>query len=260
LLIAADSVELKREKTIRLQNNVESSVRTLITTVYRSGYDKIIVYFDDEQQFLQLTNIIKTRLIGFEIIKKEKKSCIVENITEPSADQFEAIFKKMLYNITDLFETTKRRIKENIPFTEIEQIQERIQRYDNFCRRIIIKKKVLPHHTEMFWNFLTLLIHGQREIYHLNNLYSERISISDKTIELLNGCSTLFNLIKQSYLDKNIALLGNIHTAEKELIYKKGYVLLQQKSGKENIIVYHLLSSIRQFYQANSPLTGLLVD
>ncbi len=260
LLIAADSIELKKEKTIYLQNSIESSVRTLITTVYRSGYDRILVFFDDEKQFQQLTNIIKTRLIGFEIIKKEKKSCIVENITEPSADQFDTIFKKMLYNITELFETTKKRTTENIPLKEIEEIQERIQRYDNFCRRIIIKKKVLPQHTEVFWNFLTLLIHGQREIYHLNRLYQEKIIISQKTIDLLSDAQELFNLIKESYLEKNIALLAKIHSAEKELIYKKGYALLQQKSGKENIIIYHLLSSIRQFYQANSPLTGLLVD
>jgi phosphate uptake regulator len=258
LMISAKPVDTKTETEIALLNLTESSIRTLITNTYRSGYDIIKVDFKDENQFKILSNVIKTRLIGFEITRREKNKCVVENITEPSADQFDAIIKKIFYSISELFEVTEKRIRNSKEAFDYEEIEERIQKYDNFCRRVISKRKLVNEKSEFLWAFLALIIHGQREIYHLNSVL-EGIKASDKVKELLEDAKAVFELIKKAYLEKNISSLAEVHAIEKKLIYKKGYLLLQESKGKENIIIYHLLSSIREFYQANSPLSGLIM-
>ena len=60
------------------------------------------------------------------------------------------------------------------------------------------------------------------------------------------------------YSEKNISLLAEVHNTQNRIIFENGYSLLENTNNKETIIVYHLLSAIRQFYQSNSPLTGLI--
>lgn len=256
LILSSEKITTKSETTIKLTNITESSIRTLITNTYRKGYDKIRVYYKNNEQFKLLQKTIKTRLIGFDIIKKEKDYCIVENITEPSAEQFEQILQKIFYNITSLFETTKKRLNKEKNFEDYEEIEERIQKYDNFCRRVISKQKIsIP--SELMWTFLTLLIHGQREIYHLNKIPVSQ-EYSDNLRELLEHCFKIFKMIEEAYAKKDRDILAKIHELEKEIVYKKGYSLLQ--NVKETKIVYHIISSARQFYLSASPLGGLLLE
>ena len=139
LIISTSGIKTKSETEIKLINLTESSIRTLITNTYRRGYDKVKVYYDKQSQIKILNDVIKTRLLGFEIVNKGKGYCVIENITEPTADQFDTILKKIFYNITELFEITKDRINGNLENDEFIEVEERIQRFDNFCRRVIFQ-------------------------------------------------------------------------------------------------------------------------
>jgi phosphate uptake regulator len=246
----------KLETEIKLVDLTESSIRTLITNTYRAGYDKIKVNFTNEKQFSILQEVVKTKLIGFEIITKTKDSCSVENITEPDYDQFNNLIKKMFLNIDSLFEITKIRLQNKTPEEDYNETEERIIKYDNFCRRTIIKRKLIEKKSEFFWTFLSYILHGQREIYHLNKLITNKKKISAEIVKLIEDTHNMFKLLIEIYENKNIEILSKIHKLEKELIYEKGYSLLETKDSK---IVYHLLVSIRQFYLANSPLAGLVL-
>ena len=256
ILIFPKEKEEKLETKIKLRGLTESSIRTLITNTYRRGYDKIDVKFENKKQFQLLKTVVKTRLIGFEVVEKKKKSCVVENITEPSTDKFKPLLNKVFMNISSLFEITKEKMAGEEAKENYEEVEERIQKYDNFCRRVIFKKKHKGEDSEMFWTFLTLLIHGQREIYHLNKLIRKK-KVSKKTIDLLDKSKKIFELIHKSFKNEDISPLSKVHKIEKEAIYKEGFDLLKTK--KENPIIYHILLSIREFYQSNSPLTGLIL-
>jgi phosphate uptake regulator len=257
LIILASKQNKKSETQITLHDVDETSIRTLITNVYRKGYDKIQVLFENEKQFSILEDVIRKRLIGFDIVKKEKNKCIVENITEPSPDQFDNILSKVFLNISSLFEITRQRFNGKKPEENFEEVEARIMQYDNFCRRVISKRHIIDKKSEFFWAFLHLIDHGQREIYHLNRLSS--LKVSQKTKELLDDCEKMFNLIQESYAKKDIFILTTVHGLDNEAFYKKGYSLLEKTKGKETIIVYHLMASLRKFFQTNSPLTGLLI-
>lgn len=257
LVISSKKPNTKPETKIILQDVDETSIRTLITNAYRKGYDRITVNFDNEKQFSILEDVIRTRLIGLDIVKKEKNSCTVENITEPSLDQFDNILSKMFLNISALFEITRQRFSGKRPEEKYEEVETKIMQYDNFCRRVISKRHIIDKKSEFFWAFLHLIDHGQREIYHLNRLPS--IKVSAKTKELLDDVEKMFNLIRESYNKKDISILTKVHDLDNNSFYKKGYSLLEKTKGKETIIVYHLMASLRKFFQTNSPLTGLLV-
>ncbi|USN45625.1 MAG: phosphate uptake regulator PhoU [Candidatus Woesearchaeota archaeon] len=261
LLITPESLstQTKKETTIDLVSNVESSVRTLISTAYRRGFDRITVRFANEEQFALLQDTIATKLIGFDIIKKEKEYCVVENITEPSADQFDPILQKVFFNIDILFDITKLRLQGKEGEESYAAVEERIMKYDNFCRRIVVKERLLRDRAEFFWAFLHLIDHGHRELYHLNKAIPKPIKARKEVIALLEDARELFHAVRDTYLKKNIALLAKAHALEKDLLYKRGYELLETAKGKETVVLYHLLASVRKFFQTNSPLSGVLL-
>lgn len=257
LIIGPKPSDKKSETTIKLTNPGETSIRTIITNVYRIGYDRVKVFFENENEFKLLQKIIKTRLIGFEVIKKEKGYCIVENITEPSIDQFDNILKKLFLNIDEIFDITRKRL--NNSEEEIEdynEVEERIHKYDNFCRRVILKQKLIKQKSEMFWSFLAQVIHAQRELYFLNKILNNK-QVSKQTIDLFEISNKLYNMIQEAYIKNNLEILWKIHDIENDAIYKKAYNLLENKP-KESKIVYHLASCIRQLHIATSPLSGLI--
>ncbi len=259
LIISLKPSQKKSMTELKLTNLTESSIRTLITNTYRAGYDNIKIFFNNEKQFKILQKVIKTKLLGFDIINKEKGFLIVENITEPSYDQFDNLLKKLFWNTEEMFEVSRKRLLGDFSVEDFEEIEERIQKYDNFCRRVISKQKLIKEHSEMFWSFLGFILHGQRELYLLNKIINKKLKASKPVIELLDGAYEIFKLLEKSYYEKNIDLLTNIHNLEKQLIYKKVYSLLQSKKANENLVVYHLSVCIRQFYLANSPLCGLII-
>lgn len=259
LISAAGATKEKKEAEITLTTSIESAIRTMLVYSYRLGYDQIKVNFSSDLQFKIVQNTIKTRLLGFDIIKKEKDYCIIENITEPLEDQFENLFQKVFMNISEMIEITKKRLEGKEPAEDYESVEERINQYDNFCRRVVSKKR-FERKSLLFWDFSIRMIHAQRELYFLNKyLDKNKIAASKDALDFLNDISKNFEMIMDSYNKKEIQPLEKIHEREKEILNKKRYSLIESKKGKEEAILYHLFSCERNVYLSSSALMGLLI-
>lgn len=257
IYITLEPEKAKRHTSVTLGSATESSVRTVITNAYRLGYDSITVKFSTPSTLKVIQQVVKTRLVGFEIIKHDQDSCLIENITEPSKEHFGNIFSKVWLNISDLFSIADEMLqgKKN---TEYPEIEERIQQFDNFCLRVIIKTRPMEY-SELEWAFHTHLIHAQRELYHLLRYLSKAKSNShNQARELLKECRILFDWLREGYEKKDIKVLEKLHDREKEVIYQEGYASLNK--AKDGVPIYHLMATARNFYLANSPLVGIIIS
>jgi len=260
LIVSKSEIKSKRQTKINLSNHTESSIRTAIVNAYRSGYDVVEVNFQDEKKYAIIVNTLKNHLLGYEITKKEKDHCLIENITEPSEEKFELLAKKMLYNISLLMENTEERLRGKSEFKDYEALVLTIHQYDNFCLRILSKKNLFGVQTNLFWSYLNLLVHGQRELYHLNRFLDKNPKIKFSSFSFYEELKKSFELLKEGYLHQDLKKLEQLHELEKKSIYTELYSLLDKKSGKENIILFHLGFALKNFYLASSPLIGLYVS
>ncbi len=257
LLISKESTKKKKQTKFNLNNCTESSIRTTIINSYRSGFDIIEINFKDDHQYKIILNTINNYLIGFDVTKKEKNTCVVENITEPSEEQFDVLFRKILYNISLLIDGTESRLKEEIRFEDYEAVVLTIHKYDNFCRRVISKQNIFGSESSLFWTFSGILIHGQRELYHLNK-FLDKNKVSFKNFEFFHKLKEVFDMLSEGYIKKDISKLEKLHELEKKIIYSDFYNVIQTNK-KENIVLYHVAVAIKDFYLASSPLIGLLL-
>ncbi len=260
LIISPTSRKQKREVTIKLVGMEESLIRILIGNTYRLGYDSIKVEFEEERQFQILNEVIQKRIIGFEIVRKEAKSCLVENVTEPDEDQFENIIQKLFLNIDVLIESVEKLCSsENVKLGEdLDELEDRILKYDNFCRRILLKQRFDPK-SSLYLAFITMVIHAQRELYYLAKAVGKGAKCSPETLKIVGNVGEMNRKIQEAYIKKNTSVLELINKKGRDIIYKQGYGLLEKKKGKESIILYHLLACVRDIYQAVSPLAGMLL-
>lgn len=260
LVITKQGIAKKKETEISITKEVETGIRTLIINSYRTGYDLVKVNFLNEKQFKIIKECLRDYLIGFDITTKGKNSCTIENITEPSAEQFDVIINKMIFNTKEVIELTKDRLNGKKIESDYIENSLRMHQYGSFCRRVITKKQREIKEPYLFWTFLTIFTHGERNLYHLNKfLDKNQVKASKETLSLFDDLSNMFDLIVKAYRKKEIQLLEEVHFLEKDIIYQKGYKLMSTKKGKENIAIYHLLNSIRNFYLSTSPLMGLLL-
>jgi phosphate uptake regulator len=254
LSIAPPGRKESSETSITVRNIDKSSIRTMITNAYRAGHDRIKVSFNQQKQFTIINDIVKTRLIGFEIIQKSQNGCVIENITEPAAEQFDMILRKFFYNIAELFDIALQKSQKG-ECEDVEMIEENIQKYDNFCRRVIAKRTLSLRRPEMLWAFITTIHHAQREIYHL---CKETGPQNKDTRELLMGTKGVYELVWKAYLEHDTKAVEDAHTRYNTLHYEKGIELIRKTKGDSAIAAHYILCALREFYLATSPLTAYI--
>jgi hypothetical protein len=257
LLVSKGYSGKKRKTKVVLKEDTESAVRTAIVNAYRSGFNVIELHYFEKEVFSIVLDTLQNYLIGFDVISREGLSCVIENITEPSGDQFDVFMKKIFINIEMLLDGTYDRLKTGAKFSEYKQLTLMVHKYDNFCRRLIAKNNTFGSKSKLFWTFLGILIHGQRELYHLNR-YLDKNKVAFKQFKVVDDLKKLFGALKEAYLEKDVSKVERVHTLEKQIVYKKVYTSLEGR-GKDNIVLFHLGMSAKHFYLASSPLLGLLL-
>ena len=258
LVLSEEEVKIKKETEIKLTQRTEAPIRFLIISLYRAGYEKITVHFSEENQFQIINKTIKDYLVGFDVIAKKKDSCVIENMTEPSPDQFDIILQKILYNIKAMIEATIERLEAKRPIMEYKEILQKIHQYDNFCRRTITRQR--QEKAVYYWNFLSVVIHNSRDLYNLNKFLDNKKSIkaSRETINLLKDSIELIQMIIKAYQKKDIKELEEVDEKKNKLI-SRGFEILKKTRGDEAEIIHYAITSIRNLFRATSPLLGLLL-
>jgi len=263
LIISSNFSPKKLETDIKLINSLESSIRTLINNAYSTGSDIIKINFQNEGQFRILDKMIKNTIIGFELTRKEKNYCIAEDIAELASDKFETILRKFFLEIDELFNITKKRIIENSKeeFGDIDELENRIFKYLNFCKRMICKQKLINKKSEFYWEFLVMIMHAQRALYHLNKDLKKKIKVSKEIEDIFDETYILFKLIEEAFFKKNVDILASVHEKNKNIIYDKFYPLIKKNkiNGDEIIILDNLISCEKRIYLSNDPLSGIII-
>lgn len=256
LIIGVDKAKQILETEIDLSVLEESSIRTILTNIYRLGYDKINMKYSDENMFDVIARTVEKNLIGFEIIENKNNVCLIESITEPSKYKFDNVLSKIFLNIEELFDIGEKLLKGEV--CEFEDRERKILQFDNFCKRVIAKNN-LSENSFLSWGFHSSIVHATRELYHLYVYLSKNnICGSDLELELLKACQDVFRSIYEAYVQQDISILEKVHEDVRKIIYEKGYTAFGQ--SKDPIIVHHLITAIRHFYLANSPLIGMIIE
>ena len=264
LIIASSERKHKKEITLSFKTHTESAIRLTLINAYRAGYDTLTIKNIDKEQLTIIRDVLQNYLLGMEITHQEKGTCVIESITEPHEEKFDIVFQKIFSGIATMIQGTAARIENNMPFTEYEFTMLNIHKYDNFCRRMMTKQNIYSDKAIFFWNFLSLVIHAPRELYHLNKyLDKQKLKLSGKEsvlcVQYLSSLQELFSLLRHAYQEKDLSAIEKVHEKSRKLLFT--YLYNEMKKNNSNpIVVHHISIALRNLYLSTSPLIGLMLE
>ena len=263
LFISSSQRKHQKEINLLFKTHTESAIRQTLINAYRAGYDTLTIKNINKEQAVIVRTVTQNYLLGMEITSLEKGNCTIENITEPDEERFDIVFQKVFSGIALMIEGTTARIKKNVPFHDYELILLNIHKYDNFCRRMMTKQNIYSDKAIFFWNFLSLITHAPRELYHLNRyldqqklkLYPKEISIYAEFLSLLQE---LFILLRYAYQEKDLESIEKVYEKAGKVLFTDFYKDLKKEGNPA--ILHHLGSALRNLYLSTSPLIGLMLE
>ena len=261
LIVGGEGEEIKKT-TINLTKSSDSFYKRLFSNAYKKGYDEILVNFPDENLFSKVMWAIKN-LFGYEIVNQTEKSCLIKSLANEKAEEFDNLVSKCFLLLKHSAEICYQDISEGNAknLDDIIDLTENIQKFTDFCRRLINKKiyknSDLAEYHYIILMRLILIANKYNYIYSYISK-GKKFKISKDTLNFFSETNKLIDLFYEAYYKKDITKINNIDE-KKRILMNKTCEFLKTKKGCENIVIYHLAEIIRLVYDNNSQLMGLLV-
>ncbi len=227
---------------VDIKDNYKTGIR-YINIAHRKGCDELILTYDDPSYIKRIEQCLSEDVLGFEIVKQTKNSCVIRDIPGTKFEEFDILLERiwiLLISISeDVLDAIKNKNKNT--FDSIASIDKRINKFTNFCIRILNKKGHPKYRNiPVYYRFLRGLEELSDSYKYLLSYYSnEEIKVSTEFIEILgeiNDCLKLFYKSFYKPKDEDIETLLN----KTKDFYMRIAKLF--KSSKETILIALLFS------------------
>lgn len=255
LIIKTESMQKKSGEITLPQNSNERLVIYILTNAYRNGYDILKVKAANKKQIEYLEHNMDT-LLGWQTTKKTENEIVIENLTEPSADRFDSLLRRMFHIISDNINSLSDLSYDKKYHEELKKSAKEASMIDNFCRRCISKKMVEKEKTYFYWQFISTVLWVHRSFIYLVESMEKKQCKKDKLCEeLLEKIKTAFQNFSEGFFDKDIAKISKVFDITKAISDKK----VEYLDSTNKVIVYQLIEMSRMLNLSCSPCLGILV-
>ncbi len=137
-LVISSKESQKESITINdLENATEKDLRTLVSSIYRRGYDEVILETKSEFSFAEINRIVDT-LTGYVITEQTPTKIIIKNTIKEDFEDLNSLMIK-LFTTTHYFNEAviKHVQSKNKDESEIDQLRMSIMRTRDYCQRMI---------------------------------------------------------------------------------------------------------------------------
>jgi hypothetical protein len=187
----------KKEVSIGELENI-SYIRSVISSLYKSGYNDITIYFKKMPDIHEINKIINT-FTGLEVVEQTQKTIRIKSFLFTNQSEVESlivkIFQTIKYLILDLQENGKK-----IDLNNHKSIIKNIRKIRDHCLRTIHKIKYFGDKSYDYYDFVTQLEKLAVNFFMMNQLVIDK-KITD--LELYLDANNLFESLYRSYLKKD---------------------------------------------------------
>jgi phosphate uptake regulator len=213
--------EPKSTITLDVRNRSDTFVKTLLSAIYKKGYDEARLLIRKEQ-FAIIDKGIRDNLLGFEIVQQSNESVTIRFVTKVDSDELPALTRHAFFVTLSIAEAAAQ----GAQLEEMLVLEETNNRIVNYCERILNKNASQEEDT-IFRYIIVWLLEKIADDYRDIYKRKEKVSKEDATLTA--------QLVRQFY----------------ELFYK--YSL-----EKHDTFIKALSAAVQQCKQRNSALLPVL--
>ena len=226
----------EKEIKINISNLIDPLIWTYIIAAYRKGYDTIKLEFQKQQ--IKLVQKVVDALLGLAITEQKSDFCIIKDLTAyPSEKEFENIKRRIFYLLEEMADSSLQALKQknNQALKTIETQDYNINKFSNFCLRLINKKNLSP----ILEYIISELENLGDEYTRLSlDLSESKLSVNKSITDIFEEINNLFfkfHKLFYNFNNKDITEIVNI----KNSINKK-IQTTKTKTKEENTLLFHL--------------------
>ena len=232
--------------------NLKRLGKTYISGSYRQGYNEISLNYNNSNYIKTIQEILSRELTGFEIIKQNSNSCLIEDLTGQNKDEFNNVLRRIWLLIIDLSRESLNAFREKkvSALKEIYLMDYSINKFSNYCLRLLIRKG----HPD--FEKTTLYYHLVKSLEEIADCYKDLCTFySGNTKKIDEELIVIFGRINE-HLEELYNLFYKYDEQKTEDLFKRAKRTYNKISSSKNDTAYCLIS----VYEKIKNLLSLLVE
>ncbi|MBT4604555.1 hypothetical protein HOC01_02865 [archaeon] len=261
LLISTGSAAVKEAK-ISFSSESETFIRIKLHDLYRLGYTKIKISYKTKKQSKIIHEVCSKYLLGSEVTLDTGSEIILEDLVGLDLDKHHTLMRRIFYIMRECFEITQDGLSNPDEFllNQIKIHSQKIDQYDNFCRRSISQKRFTDERTHFYWTFFVYLRLIQHNMLHFGNfIVKNDFKIINKKIgESFEILKNLFLDLEKGFFKEDIKIIEKVHNSANRLLYEKLLLEFKNVPKEQGALIYYISELARTIYLSTSPAIGIL--
>ncbi len=259
-LVISSRVHGKRRKDIRITEQNRHDLKNILTHCYRKGFDILSLHGLDNKLHKELKDVVNDMLLGFEIVEKNRDSCVIENISEPDMDKYDSMMRRVFLIIRETHELIVSDMKEGYKNSaEINDLMVNHDRYVLFCRRMLSKERVDADKATS-WELLSFLMHIEHAYRYMHEyMKANKYSAKPRTLELMKNLDEYFGLLYDSYYKKRIDNIHKLNVLKKRYQFGSCINAISRSGSKDSVVNSYIREIFRLVQIASSPVLSELL-
>lgn len=220
-LLVSSTKEVQGKETSLAIGKNERLGKSMLSAAFRSGYDKILLSYDNPMYIDVVQSMLSYEIMGFEVVQQQRTSCVIRDLAGVRSEEFSVAFRRLwmlLLGIADdclgAAKTYDVAVLKNFSARDTS-----INRFSNYCLRIIRKR--FPWSGEDFLLYRMLFdleaIGDEYKEISLLSLQKKR-SLQPRTIELFSETNDMLKDLYAQFYQFKPDILNKSFLESKKLI------------------------------------------
>jgi phosphate uptake regulator len=267
LLIGGEGVELAKKTTVNLKDvphineASDNFYKRLFSNAYKKGFDEIEVIFPGKNVLHKVADAI-SNLLGYEIFDQTEHRCLIRSLASEKEEEFERMIRKSFLLMKQIAEMCYNDIKQNKleNLENIKKMRDNIQKYTDFCRRLI-NKKIYKNNELALYNYIIcmrIVLITNKYRYMYDYCIQNKLKPDADVLNYFSKTNEIMDIFYETYYKHDTSLIEKIDAIKKELV-QGSYKLLASKKGHNNVLTHLLAEVVRLVYDNSSQLMGIIL-
>ncbi|MDP7324284.1 MAG: AbrB/MazE/SpoVT family DNA-binding domain-containing protein [Candidatus Woesearchaeota archaeon] len=249
----------KKKKEISIESFTYYSLRSIISGLYRTGYDEIKIHFEDKIPISMIHNIMDL-LPGYEANFISENTCVITSIIKASDEMVDSMINKLFLNLKMMFDMALDMPKK-VTLDDAYSMKNNCLRIRDYCHRMI---RNINYGNENSYDYYTIVFTLEKIsglVLHslLTYLINKKMKIKKEELDLINENKKMLEELYALYLNKKWKEAEAFYNKLRDhllQVRKKG---LQIKDGLDLTIKMHMESNFHYLFALSSRILNIAV-
>lgn len=257
LVLQSASAPSKQCTTIDI-TGLSPAIKRALGALYKKGYDEFTVHFNSHDELETAYEVVREEFTGFEVVQHGKNHIVVREISQPHADQFDSVLRRLFLVIKDYAgEVASALQNKDAGWLKRLVLRDKdVNKLADFCRRLINK-----HLTSQTNAALYLIVEQLEKISDRyrdisNHAAAERLAPSNALIQAYGAVSQYFDDFYQCFYQFSLPRMRQFIAQRYELVRSLDKARSKAPAAEQRVLFW-LEDVVEKIFDLNGPLMVL---